>query len=308
MLSRLAESLYWIGRYIERAEDTARILDVHLQLLLEDRRVDEAAACRALLDVMGIDDLRGRDPDAGLVVALLAADPDNQSSIVGSLRAARGNARGARDAISSEMWESLNATYHALPDLAELVGVGPHALFRFVKERTAMVAGLADSSMVRDDGWHFLILGRSLERIDMTARLLSARYGELWGPTGWVTMLRCCAAHEAYLRTHQRAVDGSLAAGFLLLDRLFPRSVFHALHTAEGALAQLDPSVERTGMADDARRILGRARTQLEFHTTDELLSDLPLLLRDIQTAAAGTGEAVADRYFRQTRALVWRA
>lgn len=309
MLSRLAESLYWIGRYVERAEDTARILDVHLQLLLEDRRVDESAACRALLDVMGIHELEDREPDASLVVALLAADPENRGSIVGSLRAARSNARGARDAISSEMWESLNTTYHTLPDLAKLVGIGPHALFRFVKERTAMVSGLADSSMVRDDGWHFLVLGRSLERIDMTARLLSARYGEIWGPTGWVTMLRCCAAHEAYLSTHQRAVDGSLAADFLLLDRLFPRSIYHALCTAEAALIELDPTTARSGsFSNDARRILGRARTQLEFHTSAELLADLPVLLRDIQRAAATTGNAVGERYFRQTRALVWQA
>src|SRR4029453_6979714 len=105
----------------------------------------------------------------------------------------------------------------------------------------------ADSSVGRDEGWHFLILGRSLERVDMTARLLSARYGELWGPTGWVTMLSCCAAHEAYLRTHQRAVDGSLAAGFLLLDRLFPRSVYHALHTAASAPAQPAPRARAPG-------------------------------------------------------------
>jgi uncharacterized alpha-E superfamily protein len=308
VLSRLAESLYWIGRYVERADATARILDVHLQLLLEDRRVDEAAACRALLDVMGVTDLDGKEASASLVVQLLAGDAENPSSIIGSLRAARSNARGARDAISSEMWESLNATYHALPDLAELVGVGPHALFRFAKERTAVLAGLADSSMVRDGGWHFLILGRSLERVDMTARLLEARYGELWGPTGWVTMLRCCAAHEAYLRTHQRAVDGSLAAGFLLLDRLFPRSIYHALRTAEGALVELDPQAERGGVPDDARRILGRVRTQLEYHTPDELLTDLPRLLFDIQSAAARTGLVVAERYFRQTRALEWQA
>ena len=309
MLSRLAESLYWIGRYVERAEDTARILDVHLQLLLEDRRVDEAAACRALLDVMGIDDLRGRDPDAGLVVALLAADPENQSSIVGSLPGRPGQRPGrpGRHLLGDVGEPQRHLPRVARPGRARRrrtaravpVREGAHRHGRRAWPTARWSATTAGTSS---------ILGRSLERIDMTARLLSARYGELWGPTGWVTMLRCCAAHEAYLRTHQRAVDGSLAAGFLLLDRLFPRSVYHALHTAEGASPSSIPSVERTGMADDARRILGRARTQLEFHTTDELLSDLPLLLRDIQTAAAGTGNAVADRYFRQTRALVWRA
>ena len=89
-----------------------------------------------------------------------------------------------------------------------------------------MLAGLADSTMSRDDGWRFLVLGRSLERVDMTARLLSARYGESWGESGWITTLRSCGAYEAYLRTYQRAVDAALAAEFLVLDRLFPRSVF----------------------------------------------------------------------------------
>ena len=143
----------------------------------------------------------------------------------------------------------------------------------------------------------------------MTARLLSARYGELWGPTGWVTMLRCCAAYEAYLRTYQRAVDGSLAAEFLLLDRLFPRSVFHALPHRRGVPRRARPRASsRTGMADDARRILGRARTELEFHTTDELLADLPAPApRHPDARRPARASAVADRYFRQTRALVWR-
>ena len=112
VLSRIAESLYWIGRYVERAEDTARLLDVHYHLLLEDRRADEAAVCRALLDAMGADEAAiGAEPNAATVTALLAQDLTFSGSITCSVGAAWENARGAREAMSSELWETLNTTY-----------------------------------------------------------------------------------------------------------------------------------------------------------------------------------------------------
>jgi uncharacterized alpha-E superfamily protein len=240
---------------------------------------------------------------------MLAFDWEYPGSIVGAMSAGWRNARGAREAISSEMWETINAANEALPRAAELASDGtPHQFFGWVKERSAIVSGLADSTMSRDDGWRFLLLGRSLERVDMTARLLSARYGESWGQAGWVTTLRCCSAYEAYLRTYQRAVDASLAAEFLVLDRLFPRSVFHALRTAEQCLAELDPSVGRAGLDDAARRCLGQARTELEFQSVDDLLADLPGHLFRLQQHCYDTGVAVAARYFRSTRALEWSA
>ena len=136
MLSRIAESLYWIGRYIERAEDTARLLDVHYHLLLEDRRADEAAVCRALLDAMGADATSsiGGEPTPTTVTALLAQDPTFSGSITCSLGAAWENARGAREAISSEMWETLNTTTASSASRAR-AGTGParHEFFGWVQ-------------------------------------------------------------------------------------------------------------------------------------------------------------------------------
>ncbi|MBA2625005.1 MAG: alpha-E domain-containing protein [Acidimicrobiia bacterium] len=306
MLSRIAESLFWIGRYVERAEDSARIIDVHHNLLLEDPWVDEAAACGALLDVMGV----GADveaPRAATVIALLALDETTSSSIVGALRCARENARGVREVISSEMWECLNATYHLLGERTDASSAGgQRAFFEFVKERAAVFAGLADSTMSRDDAWRFLGLGRSLERVDMTCRLLTTRWADATGSAGWVTTLRCCAAHEAYLRTYRKAVDSSLAAEFLLLDRLFPRSVYASLSMAERRLAELSPSAGRVGGANDARRILGRARTELEFRSVGELLPDLPEVLRSVQSACVLATDAIAARFFAATQAVPW--
>ena len=306
MLSRIAASLYWVGRYVERADDTARILDVHLHRLLEDPSVEEAVACRMLLDVMGVPS--GSDqPDASMVMEVLALNRSDTWSIAGSLTAARENARGAREAVSSEMWECLNATYNSLPAYLErAVSLGPHGLFRFVKDRAAIMSGLADSTMSRDDGWRFLVLGRSLERVDMTTRMLLTTINEPSGSPDWVTTLRSCSAHEAFLRTYRRGADASLVAEFLVLDRLFPRSVFHSLGVAEACLAELGPTTGRAGPEDEARRMLGRARTELEFRGVGELLADLPVHLSTIQQACADAGRAVAGRFFRQTAAQEW--
>lgn len=309
MLSRIGESLFWVGRYIERAEDTARILDVQFHRMLEDPWIDEDVACRTLLHVMGAQHDHSQRIDAAEVCEILAYDLSNPSSIVGALSAARDNARGVREVIPSETWECLNATWNSMgPQVTRARALGPHGLFQFVKERSAMLGGLINSSLSRDDGWRFLVLGSSLERVDMTARLLSACCGGSPQEAGWVTTLRSCSAHEAYLRTYHRAVDASRAAEFMLLDRLFPRSVYHALSTAEACLAELHPITSRSGQSDDARRALGRARTTLEFARSDELLDDLPSLLTSVQASCSDAASAVAARYFRQTAAIRWSA
>ncbi|GAC1313900.1 MAG: alpha-E domain-containing protein [Acidimicrobiales bacterium] len=309
MLSRLAESLYWVGRYTERAEDTARILDVHFHLVLEGATLDEGAVWSNLMQVMGARRPHDVVANAASTTNFLAYDATSPSSILGAMAAARDNAAGAREAISAQMWESLNASFFAVEELLEVSdGSGPHRFFEFVKERSAILQGLADSTMSHDDGWRFLVLGRNLERVDMTARLLTARLAEGVEATGWVTTLRCCSAHEAYLRAYRRAVDASLVVEFLLLDRLFPRSVYSALCAAEAALAGLSPTVGRSGVEDEARRILGRVRNDLEYRRANELLRDLPAHLTDIQNACSAAHVAVTDRYFRHTRVIEWSA
>jgi uncharacterized alpha-E superfamily protein len=308
MLARIAESLYWIGRYCERAEDTARLLDVHYHVLLEDRTVDEAAACQALLDAMGVpEDALDVEANAAEVTMLLTHDLAYSGSIASSIEAAWENARGAREAISSELWEALNTTHRSMKVRSRATtGRARHELFDWVKERTAMLAGVADSTMSHDDGWHFLLAGRNLERVDMTTRLLSARYGESWGPPGWTTTLRCCSAYEAYLRTYRKPVDASSAVEFLLLDRLFPRSVYHSLTAAEDRLGELAPISARAGVDDDASRLLGRARAELEFLRVEEVIDELPSLLVKLQQDCTKVHAAIGERYFQETRVVEW--
>ncbi|MGH9284992.1 MAG: alpha-E domain-containing protein [Acidimicrobiales bacterium] len=315
MLNRIAEALFWMGRYVERAEDTARILDVHVLHLLEGPSVSEGAACRSLLGVMGVPVPAG-ELHAQRVNALLAFDERGGSSIVASLVAARQSARGIREVLSAEMWEALNATYNLLPGQVDrATRVGAHEFFQFVRERAAIMGGLADSTMSRDDGWRFYVLGRSLERVDMTTRLLLARCTEPSVAADWATTLACCSAYEAFLRTYRRAVEPALVAEFLLLDRLFPRSAFHALAMAESCLNELEPAPGRVGLGalhtvtalgDEARRVLGRARTDLEFLRPGELMADLPAKLHALQSACADAGAATGRRYFRYAPVLEW--
>jgi uncharacterized alpha-E superfamily protein len=163
--------------------------------------------------------------------------------------------------------------------------------------------------MSRDDGWMFLVLGRSLERVDMTARLISVgSAGVDAGPT-WMTVLRCCGAAEAYLRTYRGRVDTERAIEFLLLDRLFPRSVYHALATAERCLRELDPrSGSRVGLEDEALLLIGRLRTELEYARARDVVRDLPTRLADVERTGQELAKAVGARYFEHTRPVVWAA
>ncbi|GAB2971623.1 alpha-E domain-containing protein [Saccharothrix stipae] len=308
MLARNAESLYWIGRYVERADDTARILDVTVHQLLEDATVDPDATSRQLLAVLGIDAPKAASFDVWSLTELVAYSSDHAGSIVASINSARENTRGAREVVSTEMWECLNAMYNAVQERQAYARVmGPHAFFAFVEERAAMFAGLADSTMSRDDGWRFLVLGRSVERVDMIVRLLLSRVADRASSPGWVTVLRSAGAHDTYLRTYRGALDASRVVQFLLLDRLFPRSVFHALRQAEACLEQLDhqPSV-RVGARAEALRLLGRARSDLEFLRPHDLLDDLPRRLKALQATVRDVGEAVSQQYFHTAPWVAW--
>jgi len=307
MLSRIAESLFWIGRYVERADDTARILDAFLARLLEDPWVDEDAACRALTAILGAPITSEARVSTGDVVEALAFSQDTPSAIAGALAAARDNARGARETISTEMWECINVTWHALPSRqAAAERLGPAVYLAYVRERAAVLTGLAESTMSRDDGWRFLVLGRSLERVDMTARLLSMQAGAPETDAGWRTVLRSCGADESFLHTHGGTVRPALVTEFLLLDRLFPRSALHALTAAEQCLRELAPTIDRAGVADTARRPIGQVRTRLEYTDTATLLADLGGHLRAAQQACATASAAVTARYFPGSVPVEW--
>lgn len=310
MLARNAESLYWIGRYVERADDTARILDVSVHQLLEDATIDVDQAARRLLGVMGVDPGTSEPLDAFSLTELLGYSAETPGSIVSSISSARENARGAREVVSSEMFECLNATWNAVPERQRYARwVGPAAFFSYIEDRAAMFSGLAASTMSRDDTWRFYLLGRSVERVDMVVRLLMSRVSDRMSSPGWLSVLRSAGAQDTYLRTYRGAVDAVRVVQFMLMDRLFPRSVFHALREAELCLQQLDNRpTARVGSKAEALRLLGRARSELEFLRPEELLDDLPTQLEDLQECIREVGEAVSLQFFHAAPWVAWTA
>jgi len=297
MLSRIAESLFWIGRYIERSDGTARILDVHLQLLLEDPWIEEDTACRSLMGVMGAPPAADLERvTRGDVLTHLAVDRANPSSIAYALQAARENARRAREIVSTELWETLNTTYSRMP--RRLNDEKVHEFFQWVRERAALAVGVTDSSTSRDEAWQFFTLGRSIERTDMTARLLATRsLTEASGPS-WTTILRSCGAYEAYLRTYRGMPSARNAAEFLLLDRLFPRSIIHSIQTAEQCMREIDPVIDRVGHSNTVLRALGRIRNDLEYRPIVEILGELPAHMDQVQKVTREASEAIRARFF----------
>ncbi|HML51052.1 MAG TPA: alpha-E domain-containing protein [Propionicimonas sp.] len=302
MLSRIAESLFWIGRYLERAEDTCRIVEMHLQLLLDDPSVDQEDAAAALLAVMGApvtDSAESAD-----VLSVLCYDVASPSSVAAALDGAREAARRARETVSSEMWEAINTTWNSVRG-GRLQRMRPASAFRLVRERCAVITGTADQTMSHDEGWQFLTLGRSIERVDMTARLISTAQAA-GTATAWSNVLRGCGAHHAFVRSYGGVTTDRDAAEFVLLDRLFPRSVVHNLRAAEAALRQLDLSASSRGYEDEAVRLLGTARAGLEYREPGRMLEELTQRMADLQRTCSTVSEAVTTRYFAGSAAASW--
>lgn len=308
LLSRIAETLYWTGRYVERADDTARILDVYVHHMLEDPAVDEDSDCRAMLAILGVPAPGDGPMDIGMALSRLAYDPKSASAIAGAMLAARAGVRSVRDVASSEMWECLNVTGHGLSaQRRSAERLGPNVYFRYVRERAALFFGLADSTMSHDDAWRFLILGRSLERVDMTARLLLARMSTTRHQLGWLTLLRACGAHESFIRTRGWASEPFSVAEFLMLDRLFPRSVLHALSAADQCLSALEASDPgQSGPGDEARGPIGQMRTRLEYADPSLLPAQLAELVSSLQRACVQANEAITKHYFSYAAPVAW--
>ncbi len=309
MLSRLAESLYWIGRYVERAEDTSRIVDVHLALLLDDPWAPEDRVCSSLLSAMGHERIDADQATGAGLLDLLVWEGAAPGAVLGALAAARENARRSREVVSTELWESINVTYL---DAArhQQRRTPPHSFLTWVRERAAAFHGTADATLSRDEAYHFLVLGRSIERADMTARLVAAR--ALAGDAGppWVTLLQSCGAYQAFLRSANGLVDDRRSVEFLLLDRLFPRSVMRSLVRAEYCLDTLASlhGAQQGGRGSEAHRVLGMIRSELEFTPTAELFEDVYHVMERVQSACSVASDAIARRYFPRGVVTSWKA
>lgn len=284
MLSRVADSLYWLSRYLERAEHTARLIDVDLQLRL-DQSADAATARRQrLLASLQIPSAVVGAVDARTILRTLTFDRDTPSSIVSCVASGRENLLQVREQASSEMWEQFNRLY--------LQVVGSHAeeswilqsntFFRAVQEGSFLFQGVTDATMSHGEGWHYLQLGRFLERTEMVAALVGTHFSSLHQPSDqpvegadyleWVGLLKCCAAFEAYCKVYSVEIRPLRIAEFLLFNPEFPHSICFSVAKVHGALHVIG---ELTGRkADLPLRIAGRLQATLRFTQIDEIVAE----------------------------------
>lgn len=324
MLARLAENLFWAGRYVERAEDVTRMMDVTYHTLLEATTAEQPATWAQLLEVLRLRGAYGDRPlEPGEVISFLVLDRDNPGSVTSSIHLARENGRSVRELISSELWEALNDLHLALGsrDLRRDVTEQPYELFSFVRRSCLAIYGVASETMPRDEGWRFMALGRMLERAQMTGRLLAVRYGqleELAGPSRrlpataagaeveppggdrtdfhrWVAVLKSASAFEAYRRRYRDSTDPADVVEFLLLAPDLPRSILFCL---TAGLRQLEALAE--GQPSPAGRRLGRLVASLQYRDVSELF-DLGLhdLLHRLEEGVSEVFDAIAAEFFR---------
>ncbi|MGI8906869.1 MAG: alpha-E domain-containing protein [Candidatus Sumerlaeaceae bacterium] len=310
MLSRVADSLYWMSRYLERAEHNARVLDVNLQSMLDYSPESSSDRWQRLMQGLGADSADTPVPsDAYEVTRVLGFEVESEHSISACVQVARENARQVRQQISSEMWEQLNGLYLYIRSatIESIWGGQPHEFFTSIKQGAHLFQGITDSTLSHGEGWHFIQLGKYLERASATARLLDAAFGSAFMSSDSpvdageylesVVLLKSCTAFEAYCKVYTAEIRRERIAEFLLLNPEFPRSVAFCSSCIKSSL---DAISETTDTAKNCRvnRLAGRLCAFLDFTNIDEVFSgNLHHYLRDVQKQAAEIHNAVHQLY-----------
>jgi uncharacterized alpha-E superfamily protein len=311
VLSRVADSIYWMSRYIERAENVARFVDVNINLML-DLPSGSNQQWQPLVDITGDTDAFAKRYGAATqrsIIQFLTFDTENVNSILSCLRSARENARSVREIISSEMWEQLNSAYLMVNDAAAKQGAlsDPQELCAAVKMASQMFAGVTDATMTHGEGWHFCRLGRKLERADKTSRILDVKYflllptahdvGTTVDDVQWAAVLRSASAFEMYHKRHGRIAPNRIVE-FLLLDREFPRAIHYCLGAARESVHAI--SGTPAGMfRSPVEQLLGLLCSELAYAQIDDIIAGgLHEYLDELQTKMNQVGAHIHDTFF----------
>ncbi len=311
MLSRVAESIYWMARYIERAENVARIMDANYHMIL-DLPLGVGEQWEPLVVTSGDEELFKEyytEFNQENVVQFLTFDTRNPNSILSCLQAARENARSVREWISSEMWQQVNTFYLMLKE-ASRKGGGielPHEFFVEIMMASHLFAGLSENTMTHGEGWQFARLGRMLERADKTARIIDVKYfillpsveyiGTPFDHILWGAILRSASAFEMYRKRNGQIVPDRIIE-FLVLDNEFPRAIHHCLIMAELALRNISGTV-RGRFSNPAEKSLGRLLADFDYTQVEEIKSiGLHEFIDNTQTRLNQIGAAVSETFF----------
>jgi uncharacterized alpha-E superfamily protein len=312
MLSRVADSLYWMSRYIERAEHSTRLLDVNLNLMLDESATSADRRWQRMLHALGNPKSVVWSGDPFALTHSLLFDTGNKASILSCIIAARENSRHVREQISTEQWHRINSLYLQVtrPEL-QLAALAsseqPTEFLQQVMEGVHQFQGVSDSTMSHGEGWQFIQVGRYIERASATALLLEAYHADLWSqpdriPEGneyleWMGLLRSATAFEAYCKVYTADLTPDRILEFLLLDAEFPHSLRFAIDNLQHALETIEGESGRS-RAEPLRRLSGRLQAMLSYSSVDEILTgDVVAYLRGIQIECCAIHQAIYNLY-----------
>lgn len=316
MLSRVANSLFWMSRYVERAENTARIVDVNLQLLLDFRNLDDRRLTEhwvPILQSTGDETLFAdlyESANGPTVTDFLVFRAENPNSIFSAVAQARENARMVRDQITVEMWEEINRLYLYLrsPQARETWASAPDEFCSEVKRSSLYLQGLVHGTVMRNEGRYFMEAGRYIERADKTTRILDVRYQTLPargmpGPINetdaleWVAVLRSCSALDAYRQSFGADVHPARVAELLVLSDEFPRSVCSCVARFDAALRSIAGTPAHR-FTNTAEKLSGRLLAELQFSTVEDIFGPgLHEHLDELQIKLNAMGDALFQAY-----------
>ncbi len=311
MLSRVANSIYWMCRYIERAENVARFMSVNLNLLL-DMPSERGKHWKPIVMTTGDQDIfEKKDPGYSqeAVIRFLTFDRDYPNSILRCLAAARENGRSIREIISSEMWEHLNNFYLELANGQSVVMAleDPHRFFNIIQMRSHLFTGLMDCTMSHGEAWNFARIGMMMERADKTSRILDVKYFMLLPQASlvnapidniqWMAVLRSASAFEMYRKEHH-LITPQKVADFLIFDNYFPRSIRHCINKAKSCLHRITGTPDGAAI-NLAEKRLGRIQADIEYTDIDEVIElGLHEYLDDLQARINEVGAAIGTTFF----------
>ena len=311
MLSRVADSLYWMSRYLERAEHTCRLLDVNMSLMLEESPASTTRRWQRMVRALGnpsgysptnvpadFSDTTtpsGAAKESYQLAHALTFDAESRSSVTACIMSARENARQVREQITSEQWQRLNRLFHHVTqfDLHANAHLELSEFLQSVMEGVHLFQGVTDSTMSHGEGWQFIQLGRYLERASATVTLLNVYPRDFWSLAErapeeneyleWIGLLRSCTAFEAYCRAYSADVFPDRILGFLLLNEEFPHSVRYSIDCVQRALEAIHGESGKP-RAMQLTRMAGRLQALLSFGDVSEIIAqDVCVCLREIQ-------------------------
>jgi uncharacterized alpha-E superfamily protein len=314
MLSRVANSIYWINRYIERAENYARFIDVNFNLALEMPNQQDDVQWRPILEATTDDELFAElcdvDYSPESVLNFMIFEEKNPNSILSCINAARENARTIRENMSIELWEHLNAFYlrvqEAKKHKAQIVR-SPREFLKEIKSGSELLTGIEEATITHNEGWHFGRLGRFMERADKTARFIDVKYfiilpdskavGSMVDMLQWSTVLKSTSAYMMYRRKYGQITPQKIVE-FLILDRMFPRSIYYCLHHALQSLKRI-ATLQKTSQANPAAKKLAIHRADLFYTNIDEIINNgLHEYIDSLQLVVNEVNNAVYKTFF----------